>query len=421
MGANKNASLTVRNFQKALHRSTILDLIRTNGLISRTELARQTRLSQASVTGITADLRDEGLIEEKQTGVSEGGRKPILLAINPDGVHVIGVNLSIGQVRVVIINFQAELKASYITPLEKDYYSPEEMVDIIAQAIQACMWESNYSRDQIAGVGVGIPGPVDARTGTIRFLPNYGWSNIAFRDLLRSKINHPVFIDNSANNLAIAEHWFGGGKGINNFLVVTLENGVGAGLVVNGQLLRGHQGIASEFGHTCADPDGPLCRCGRKGCIEAFVGNNSIIRDCKTLIKQGKWSGEIADPDKLVFTDVLAELKHGNKELELIYKKAGEVLGIGIYNLVTLLNPELVIITGKGTKSGAVLFDPMFKILETYKKGEFGFEHTKIIIQGSTDLDMIREGSNHGGSDGDWAKESGTLVLREIYKSPTII
>ena len=401
------SSLTVRKFQKALHRSAILDLIRSNGLISRTELARQTRLSQASVTGITADLIDEGLIEEKQTGASGGGRKPILLAINPEGVHVIGVNLSIAQIRVVIINFQAELKASHRVTLSRNHYQPEEIIEIIAQAIQECMWEANYSRDQIAGVGVGIPGPVDASAGIIRFLPNYGWSEIPFRDLLRARINHPVFIDNSANNLAIAEHWFGSGRGVSNFLVITLENGVGAGLVVNGQLIRGHQGIASEFGHICADPTGPLCRCGRKGCIEVFVGNNGIIRDAKALIAEGKWSSNENNTDAIVYEDVLKELQSGNQDLAKIFEKAGKTLGVGIYNLVILLNPELVIITGKGVQAGKPLFNPMFKTIETFKKGKFGFNQTEILIQ--------------TGTDGDWAVESGTLVLREIYKSPTIV
>jgi transcriptional regulator of PTS gene len=395
---------STRSFQKALHRSNILELIRTTELISRTDLARAIGLSQASITGITADLIKEGLIEEKQSGAYEGGRRPTLLAIQPNGVHVIGINIAIHEIRVVIVNFQAEVKASHKTILTKDYYSPEEIVSIIAQAIQACMWEASFSKDQISGAGVGIPGPVDSATGFIRFLPNYGWKDVPFQKMLQEKINHPVFIDNSSNNLATGEYWYGNGRGVDNFLVITLENGIGAGMMLNGQLIRGHLGGASEFGHICADLNGPLCRCGRNGCIEAFVGNNSILRDAKELARQGKWSQPLVKTDDIHFNEVISELTQGNVDLDNIYKKAGEVLGVGIYNMITMLDPQRVIITGKGVAAGDKLFGSMFAKIEHLKNCNFGFSDTEIVIQTWTD--------------GQWARESGTLVLREIYKSP---
>lgn len=405
MAAKSNQiSPTTRSFQRAVHRSNILDLIRTTELISRTDLARETGLSQASITGITAALIQEGLIEEKQSGAYKGGRRPTLLAIRADGVHVIGINIAVNEIRAVIVNFQAEVQATQTTPLEDKYHSPEEIVSIVAHAIQECIWEANFSKDQISGVGVGIPGPVDSGTGMIRFLPNYGWENVPFREMLQTKINHPVFIDNSSNNLAIGEYWYGNGRGIDNFLVITLENGVGAGLMLNGQLVRGHLGIASEFGHIRAIEGGHLCRCGRKGCIESYVGNNAIIRDARDLARKGKWSSAGIDPDSIGFTEIIDELKRGNEDLDRIYAVAGKTLGDGISNLIIMLNPELVIITGKGVAAGAKLFGPMYEAMKNMKTGKFGFTQTKIIIPEWTA--------------GDWAKESGTLVLREIYKSP---
>ena len=400
----KKKSLSTRHFQRALHRSKILDLIRTTGLISRTDLARETGLSQASVTGITADLITEGLIEEKKTGAYEGGRRPILLAIRADGVHVIGVNMSIDQIRVVIVNFNAEVKSSHLVKLSEDCYFPEDIAEIIAQSVRAFMWEENFSKNQIAGVGVGIPGPVDAAEGVIRFLPNYGWEEVPFREMLEERLNHPVFIDNSSNNLAIAEYWYGNAKGVENFLVVTIENGVGVGVVINGQLIRGNHGIAGEFGHTCADPDGPPCRCGRRGCIEAFAGNISIVREARQLVADGLWYSASKPAGLITFTDVLAELETDNPALEKIYRRAGQALGTGIFNLVMLLDPERVIITGKGVQAGEALLQPMFETIERLKKGRFGFSRTEMMV--------------HTWTDEDWARESGTLVLREIYKSP---
>ncbi len=404
MANKKTASLSTRSRQKAIHRSKILNLIRTGELISRTDLAKETGLSQASITGITADLIDEGLIEEKQAGAYEGGRPPTLLAIRADGVYVIGVNLTLEQIRIVIIDFHAEIKASLIVHLKKPYHTPEEITDFVAQGIQACMWEANFSRDQISGVGVGIPGPVDSKTGIVHFLPNYGWENVPFREMLRNKINHPVFIDNSSNNLAIGEYWHGSGKGIANFLAVTLENGIGAGTIINGQLVRGHFGIASEFGHICIDPDGPPCRCGRNGCIEAYAGNIAITREARKLAQSGTWSSPAVDPDNIGFKEVLDELKAGNGQLENIYIIAARTLAMGIHNLTNLLNPELIIITGKGVEAGDFLFNPLFEILKKINTGKFGSFQTQIIIK--------------DWNDSDWAKGSGTLVLREIYKSP---
>jgi transcriptional regulator of PTS gene len=406
MANKKKAPLSTRSRQKAIHRLKILDLIRTGELISRTDLAKETGLSQASITGITAALIDEGLIEEKQAGEYEGGRPPTLLAIRADGVYVIGVNLTLEQIRIVIIDFQAEIKASHIVHLNKSHHTPEEIIEFVAQGIQACMWEANFYREQISGVGVGIPGPVDSKSGIVHFLPNYGWENVPFQKMLKDKINHPVFIDNSSNNLAIGEYWHGSGKGVENFLAITLENGIGAGTIINGQLARGHRGIASEFGHICIDPDGPPCRCGKSGCIEAYAGNIAIIREARELARSGSWSSSISEPDSIGFKEVLNELKAGNVQLEDIFVNAAKILAVGIHNIINLLNPEIIIITGKGVEAGDFLFNPLFEFLNKINKGKLSSFQTQITI---TDWD-----------DSDWARGSGTLVLREIYKSPDV-
>lgn len=395
---------SVRDFQKAQQRSHILEKIRTAGLLSRADLARQTGLSKASVTGIISALIDEGLVLEEKMGTYEGGRRPILLGINPAGAYAIGVNVSLQQIRIVIIDFHAEVKADYGLHLSKDHYEPEEIVGKTAQAIQACLWESNFSREQISGVGIGLPGLVDLETGTIRFLPNYGWNNVPFREMLEDKIGHPVYIDNDSNTLAVAEHWYGEGKGVDNFLVVTLQNGIGCGSVVHGRLLRGSLGVASEFGHMCIDPAGPLCRCGRKGCVEAWVGNTSILREAKIIINKGKWKTRLDQNTPLKFDHVLEELQRGNEELVKVYQQAGKVLGIGIRNLITLFNPELIILTGKGILAGDALSEPMYASMEQLRSGKFGSYKTKFVFNNWTEED--------------WARGAGTLVLQEIYKSP---
>ncbi|MEJ2643184.1 MAG: ROK family transcriptional regulator [Desulfosarcinaceae bacterium] len=392
----------VRDLMRAINRAKILETIRTVGMISRIDIARTTGLSQASITGLSADLIKEGLIIEKQSGKYKGGRRPMLLALNPEGAFVVGANLSISELSVVIANFEGTVVASYAHPLAPIHHSVSEIADRVAGAVQACIWEANFAKEQISGVGIGIPGLVDPDAGTIRFLPNYGWENANFKERVQNKLNHPCYIDNSSNTLALAEQWFGEGKGIDNFLVVTIENGIGLGAVINGRIYRGQDGIAGEFGHMTIDPEGPECRCGKKGCVEAYAGNLAIMRDARLAAIDGRWDCD--DPDQFTYEEMLGTAKDGVAVLRQLFSHAGHILGIGISHLITLFNPSKIIITGQGVQAGELIFDAMASTLEQSYSAKFGRRTTRIIIQQWTEQD--------------WARGAGALVLQELYKSP---
>jgi len=394
--------MPVRNLMRAINRSKILEAIRTIGMISRIDIARTTGLSQALVTGLTADLIKEGLILEKQSGEYEGGRRPMLLALNPEGAFVVGVNLSITELSVVIVNFEGVVVASYTQSLEPIQHSVSEIAASVVGAVQACIWEANFAKEQVSGVGIGLPGLVDPDSGDIRFLPNYGWQNVNLKELVQSQLNHPCYIDNSSNTLALAEQWFGEGKGVDNFLVVTIENGVGLGAVINGRIYRGQEGIAGEFGHITINPDGPECRCGKKGCVEAYAGKIAIMRDARQAVLDEQWDCE--NPDHFTYEDVVGAAQNGTAVLRQLFNRAGRMLGVGISHLVTLFNPTKIIITGQGVRAGDLIFDAMGSTLDTYLSDKFGRRTTQIIVQQWTEQD--------------WARGAGTLVLQELYKSP---
>ncbi len=394
--------MSVRNLMRAINRSKILETIRTVGMISRIDIARATGLSQALITGLTADLINEGLIIEKQSGEYEGGRRPMLLALNPEGAFVVGVNLSITELSVVIVNFEGTVVASYTQSLAPIHHSVSEIADSVVGAVQACIWEANFAKEQISGVGLGIPGLVDPYSGNIRFLPNYGWENVNLKELVQSKLNHPCYIDNSSNTLALAEQWFGEGKGLNNFLVVTIENGVGLGAVINGRIYRGEEGFAGEFGHITINPDGPECRCGKRGCVEAYAGSIAIMRDARQAALDGQWDCE--DPGRITYEDVVRAAQNGADVLRQLFVRAGRILGIGISHLIILFNPTKIIITGKGMRAGELFFDVMYSTLENYLSAKFGRRTTQIMVQQWTEQD--------------WARGAGALVLQELYKSP---
>ncbi len=394
--------MPIRDLMRAMNRATVLDSIRTAGMIPRVDIARTTGLSRALVTGLTAELIKEKLIIEKKTGESEGGRRPILLALNPDGAYVVGVNLAINEVSVVIANFEAAVVAAYSLPLKPAWHSVEEISDLVVRAVQTCIWEANFSKEQISGVGIGIPGLVDSKSGLIRFLPNCGWENVNLKDVVAEKLKHPVFIDNSSNTLAMAEQWFGEGRGVDNFLVITIENGVGLGGVIHGRLFRGSDGFAGEFGHITLDPNGPPCRCGKNGCVEAYAGNNSILQSAREAAELGLWQPEA--PDNITYDDVVDAAHRGVGVLRNTFAKAGRMLGIGISHLINLYNPAKIVIAGKGVRAGNMIFASMHETLPQYISAKFGLPETEIVIQGWTDKD--------------WARAAGTLVLQELYKSP---
>jgi predicted NBD/HSP70 family sugar kinase len=402
MKNTNNAPLPARDLMKATNRINTLHAIRTAGTISRSDLAGITGLSHSSITGLTSELIKEGLVLEKATAGHDSGRPPIMLTINPAGAHVVGVNMSIAKISSVIINLEATVLARHILPLHRSNFTMEEIVDLIVQSIYTCIWQANFSKDQISGVGLGVPGLVNYRTGKISFLPNYDWKNVDLRSLVEEKLNHQTYIENSSNTLALAEHWFGEGKGIRNFLVVTIENGVGLGIFVEGNLYRGHDGIAGEFGHLTIDPQGPKCRCGKQGCIEAYVGLISIIDAARQLSQQGKWQPKYEE--KITFEQVVAGAREGVVPLKSIFADAGRYLALGISHLINLYNPSKIIITGKGVQSGPLLFEPFYKYLPKYISNKFGWDESRIFVQQWTDMD--------------WARGAGALVLQELFKSP---
>jgi len=390
-----------RTLLRAINRFNVLHAIREKKMISRVDIAKSTGLSQASVTGITADLIREDLLFEKQAGKSIGGRRPILLALNPEGAYTVGVFLSFQQISVVIVNLQADILASDTLSIMKQKNTPENIAELIVQAIHSCMWKTDLSKKQISGVGVAIPGLVDSQTGLIRFLPNYQWESVNLRDIIHTKIQIPTYVENSANTLTLAEQWFGDGKGLDNFITINLEHGVGMGVVINGQLYRGHKGIAGEFGHVTMDPKGPLCRCGKKGCLEAFVGNNAILRQAKEAAKKGKWKP--ADPNNITIEEVIQAAREGENCLKKIFKDAGRILGIGLSNLLEIFNPSKIIISGKGVNAGDLLFDTMHKTIPNHLSTKT--DHTTdVIVQAWNPTDN--------------ARGAGALVLQEVYKSP---
>ena len=391
-----------REFTKTINQFNILNTIRRAGLISRVEIAELTGQSRAAVTNITAHLLKEKVIVEKETKTSSSrGRRRVLLALNPAAAYVVGVKLSAFQVSFAVTNMQADVLSSLIVPVRIGKKSVEFVADLIEEGIRHCVSEALINMSKISGIGIGIPGLVNSEKGITYWSALYKKGNTTLRNLIQNRLNIKTYIENDANTVTLAQQWFGEGKGVDNFLVVTVEHGVGMGIVVNGQIYRGVKGIGAEFGHMVIKPGGALCRCGKRGCIESYVADYSVLEAAIDARKAGKW--QFSNISSLTIEEVTAIAKKGEPALQKIFKRSGEILGLGISGLVQIFNPEKIIIAGEGVRAGALLFEPMQKMVKAHTTPEM-FETLQIVIQKWQDKD--------------WARGAASLVLQELYKSP---
>ncbi len=385
-----------RDLIRAINRSHVLNAIKSYGPIGRAEIARRTGLSPATVTSISAKLISQNLVLEKSAGDSSGGRPPILLVINPKGGYVIGIKLTETHAICALTDLEAYILAKTSLPLSG--HDPVRVVEDLAKMLPAFIREQKVPKKQLLGVGVGLAGIIDAENGILRQSPIYGWSNVPLRDMLQSKLHIPVFIENDVNTLTLTERWFGPGQGVDHFLTVTVGRGVGLGIVANGQFYRGQTGGAGEFGHITIDPDGPQCACGKRGCLEAYIGDPGLIRSAQEAAARGELPTSVKDVDELL---VLAQ--NGDPCAARIFGEAGRILGIGIATLINLFNPKKIIISGEGARQGDFLFVPMQEsIQQNTMPGLFDPDTVEIIPWG----------------DDAWARGAAGLVLREVFESP---
>ena len=391
-----NSPLGNRELIRAINRSTILNSIKTHGAIPRAEIARLTGLSPATVTGITAELIQDNLVFEKESGDSSGGRPPIMLAINPNGGCVVGIKVMEDHALGALTDLEASLLGKQSYPLTDT--SPEGISRSLSELVAELLKMSENPVPNLMGVGVGLAGIVEAGQGLVRQSPFFGWNDVPLREMIQSRVNVPVYVDNDVNTLAFAEKWFGAGRGVDNFLVVTVGRGIGLGIVSNGQFNHGARGGAGEIGHTVIQPGGELCACGKRGCLEMYASEPALLRQAAKAFEQGQLSSLPNTPEELI-----ALAASGEKAAQEIFARAGVLLGQSIANLVNIFNPQRVLINGEGVRAGNWLFDPMRSAID---------EHTMPGLR--QDVSILVEPL---GEDA-WARGAASLVLHELFESP---
>ncbi len=276
---------------------------------------------------------------------------------------IVGVDLGGTFVKTAVISRGKEILAKDSLPTHAEN-GPEGVMDVIAQGVEAVLDAAGADRSAILAVGIGSPGPLNWQTGVVYETPNLpGWVDIPLAAAMQERLGVPCFLDNDANCACYGEFWMGAGQGVDTMCCLTLGTGVGGGIVVFGQLLRGIDGTAAEIGHIKVRRDGRLCGCGSKGCLEAYASVTGMVRTAVKGIDTGKQTALTGlcnnDLTKLTGKMISDAASGGDEFAQWVIQETGVWLGIGISSLINLLNPEKVVLCGGMIAAGEMLFSPI--------------------------------------------------------------
>ncbi len=328
-------------------RQQVFELVRAAGLIPRVQLAKDLGVSPASVTTISSELIEAGLIEEvsvPRAGEAGRGRPAVSLGVRA-GAHVVaGMKLSDREHTAVVVDFAGKLIADESIPRRPGPMQVDEILDAIQTLLDRVCAKAKVDRSQLSGVGIGLPGFVDCAEGMALWSSILAERSVPVAALATARLGVPVFIDNDANLVALAELWFGAGRSLSDFAVVTIEHGVGMGFVMNHRIYRGAQRLGMELGHTKVQLDGALCRCGQRGCLEAYVADYALAREATTALN---WGHKESQPINVLLESLYDHAKAGNGTAKSIFRRAGRYLAVGLSNVVNLFDPALIILSGE--------------------------------------------------------------------------
>jgi glucokinase-like ROK family protein len=348
---------------KTFNKRVILDMIRfTPGGISRAELARHMGLTRSAISIIIDDLETIGLVDEIEAGPATGGRRPILLAINPHYGNAVGIDLGATHLQMMVTDFAAHVLEEVEYPISVTD-GPINCLSQIDMHLTKLLERLGLSPKSISAIGMDVPGPVVINEGMVSSPPIMpGWDGYPIRTHLEDLWHIPLTIGNDAELGALGEWAYGAGRGENNLAYIKVGTGVGAGLLLDGHIYRGATGTAGEIGHVTIEDNGPLCTCGNYGCLEAMAGGLAIARKAREAVEKGRRTQlSSLEAENILAVDVAKAAQRGDLVAQQIITDAGRYLGIAIASLVNIFNPGLVVIGGGVSQLGDLLLEPIRK------------------------------------------------------------
>ena len=350
----------IRHGARSENRALILRTLLRHGALARIALARLTGLTPAAISHITRELIDAGLLCEVGRYRGEGRGADAILLDLPEQAPLIGVaHQGVSALRIGLCNLRGQLltKTVIATP---ERYSPARAAMTIAETLSLQLRESGYAPDAMVAVGAGLVGLIDTERGVVKRAPGLGWEGVALREALVAATNRPVAIENNVRAMAVGEALLGRGRAWSDFALVYVGTGLGAGLIINGAAYHGAHGGAGELGHITVEPEGELCSCGNRGCLETVAAEPAIVRRART---QGVELDETLNTKAAVRALVGRALAGESRAMEAI-SNCGESLGVALADLANLFNPAQIVLHGVITEAGPMFLDAVRRSLE---------------------------------------------------------
>lgn len=321
------------------------------GELSRADIARATGLTRPTVSAIIGDLLDDGLVEETGLGPSIGGKPPTMLGVNERGRHLLCMDLSGNEFRGAIVNVQGEIQVRKTIAVQSA--RAEEALEHTIQLADSLVTEATAP---LLGIGVATPGLVDPRRGIVQRAVNLGWTDLPLRDILQDRFDQPVYVANDSHLTALAEYTFGPETESHHLIAIRIGQGIGAGVVLNGQPFYGDAYGAGEIGHVVVRDEGDLCSCGNSGCLETTSSTRAMLQQANLFAEENP--GSALAEQKPVTWDVFAgAVARGDEAAIEITRLAGRYLGVAVANLVGAYNIEQIVLAGRVTVLGDIFLD----------------------------------------------------------------
>jgi glucokinase-like ROK family protein len=347
---------------KSVNKHTALDLIRFSpGGVSRAELARKMGLTRAAVTAIANDLLLTGIIREAGGIIAHSGRPPVVLEIEPSSGYVVGIDFGASHLAILIADLGAHILEEIEIGIDIQE-GPEACINKADRLLHDLLKNVGREMDEILAIGVGVPGPIVSKAGMVLAPPIMpGWDRFPIRETLEKMWGCSISLSNDAELGALGEWAAGAGRGEQNLAYIKIGTGIGAGLLLEGQIYRGVTGSAGEIGHLTIEENGPLCACGNHGCLEAIAGGRAIAQQAQEAARHEKRTqlANIKPIESITARDVASAARLGDLVSQQILTRAGTYVGIAIAGVVNMFNPGMVIIGGGVAQSGDILLEPI--------------------------------------------------------------
>ncbi|MFA9557068.1 ROK family protein [Evansella sp. AB-rgal1] len=340
---------------KVNNKSLVLQTIMDQGPLSRADISQKLGLTKGTVSSLVNEIIAEKLCYETGPGESSGGRRPVMLSFNNSAGYSIGIDLGVNYILGVLTDLEGTIvNEKKVASHELSYDQTLSYMKNIIYYLLSNAPESHYG---VVGIGIGVPGIVN-KEGDILLAPNLGWKHINLKGDIENEFHLPIIIENEANAGAYGEKCFGAGREFQDIIYISAGIGIGVGFILNNELYRGTNGFSGELGHMIIEIDGKECKCGSKGCWELYASEKALLKECMDSLPEN-----VEQEYNLEF--LLEQIKE-NENIQLLMKKTGYFLGLGINNIINTFNPQQIIIGNRLAMAKDWMEDPMKEVINNY-------------------------------------------------------